>query len=336
MIVGLFAVIVIVGMSSVEKLLIVGLGDVAQRALPEWLSRYEVTVLSRSAYSGHLSASLRHVAVSLDEWSLSAQQQSALAQSFDAVLYTVPPLVQADSGVLEDVRLHNLLRFWQQQGVAPKRVVYISTTGVYGDCGGEWVDETRALSPQSARAQGRVAAEHAWRDFAYATGAQVTVLRAPGIYALERLPYASVLADSPVLWPQEDSFSNHIHADDLARACLFFLDHSFLNQAAQGAVCLPFEVLNICDDEPLLMGEWMAALAQVLQRVPPQQVSRAQMQALVSPMRWSFMRESRRLRNAKLRSTGFVLRHSSALAFLHIHGEAIRAFAAYIGGGDEA
>ena len=82
------------------------------------------------------------------------------------------------------------------------------------------------------------------------------------------------------------------------------------------------------DDEPLLMGEWMAALAQVLQRVPPEQISRAQMQAQVSPMRWSFMRESRRLRNAKLKSTGFVLRHPSALAFLHTQVEAIRAFAA--------
>ena len=100
-----------------EKLLIVGLGDVAQRALPELLSHYEVTVLSRSAYSGDWAASLRHVAANLDEWALSAQQQSALAQSFDAVLYTVPPLLRADSGAV-DVRLRALLNFWQQQGVA--------------------------------------------------------------------------------------------------------------------------------------------------------------------------------------------------------------------------
>ena len=219
----MFIVVGLFESGVVEKLLIVGLGDVAQRALPELLSRYEVTVLSRSAYSGDWAASLRHVAANLDEWALSAQQQSALAQSFDAVLYTVPPLLRADSGAV-DVRLRALLNFWQQQGVAPKRVVYVSTTGVYGDCGGDWLDETRAVNPQSARAQGRVAAEHAWRDFSYATGAQVTVLRAPGIYALERLPYASVLADSPVLLPQEDSFSNHIHANDLAQACVFFLD----------------------------------------------------------------------------------------------------------------
>lgn len=101
-----------------------------------------VTVLSRSAYLGDWAASLRHVAANLDEWTLSAQQQSALAQPFDAVLYTVPPLLRADSGTV-DVRLCALLKFWQQQGVAPKRVVYVSTTGVYGDCGGDWVDETR-------------------------------------------------------------------------------------------------------------------------------------------------------------------------------------------------
>ena len=326
----MFIVVGLFESGVVEKLLIVGLGDVAQRALPELLSHYEVTVLSRSAYSGDWAASLRHVAANLDEWALSAQQQSALAQSFDAVLYTVPPLLRADSGAV-DVRLCALLNFWQQQGIAPKRVVYVSTTGVYGDCGGDWVNETRAVNPQSARAQGRVAAEHAWRDFSYVTGAQVTVLRAPGIYALERLPYASVLADSPVLLSHEDGFSNHIHADDLAQVCVFFL-----NPIEQNEVCLPFEVFNVCDDEPLLMGEWMAALAQVLQRVLPEQISRAQMQAQVSPMRWSFMRESRRLRNAKLKSTGFILRHPSALAFLRTQAEAIRIFAAQAGGHHEA
>lgn len=314
-----------------QKLLIVGLGDVAQRALPELLSRYEVTVLSRSVDSVDRGASLRHVVVSLDEWTLSAQQQLALAQSFDAVLYTVPPLLRSDSGVADDVRLRALLGFWHQQGAVPKRVVYISTSGVYGDCGGDWVDETRAVNPQSARAQGRVAAERAWCDFSYMTGAQVVVLRAPGIYALERLPYASVLADSPVFLPQEGGFSNHIHADDLARACVFFL-----NPVEQNGVCLPFEVFNVCDDESLLMGEWMAALAQVLQRVPPERISRTQMEAQVSPMRWSFMRESRRLRNAKLKSTGFILHHPSALAFLRIQAEAIRIVAAQAGGDHEA
>ena len=145
------------------------------------------------------------------------------------------------------------------------------------------------------------------------------------------MPYVSVLANSPVLLPQKDSFSNHIHADDLAQACVFFL-----NRTEQNEVCLPFEVFNICDDEPLLMGDWMIALARVLKRVPPEKISRAQMQARISPMRWSFMRESRRLRNAKLKSAGFVLRHPSALAFLRTNAEAIRAFAAQNGGRYEA
>ena len=157
------------------------------------------------------------------------------------------------------------------------------------------------------------------------------MLRAPGIYALERLPYASVLADSPVLLPQEDSFSNHIHANDLAQACVFFLD-----QIEQNEVCLPFEVFNVCDDEPLLMGEWMAAVAEGGLGVSRDRVSGALMQSQRSPMRWTFMRESRRLRNAKLKSTGFVLHHPSALAFLHTQVEAIRAFAAQAGDHHEA
>ena len=312
------------------KLLIVGLGDVARRALPELSSCFEVTTLSRSPTPNQNEGAVKHVVLDLDAVTWTDAQKKCLAQRFDAVLYTAPPNASLDSsGNYEDVRLRRLLNLWQQSGVAPKRVVYVSTTGVYGDCAGAWVDEATPLNPQSVRAKKRVAAERQWREFAYGSGAQVTVLRAPGIYALERLPYVSVLADSPVLLPDEDSFSNHIHADDLARACVFFL-----NQPTQNAACLPFEVFNVCDDEPILMGEWMSALARVLQRAQPHQISREQMQAQVSPMRWSFMRESRRIRNEKLKSAGFELNYSSALAFVSEHAEVIRAYVAYHHGGE--
>ena len=305
------------------KLLIVGLGDVARRALPELLSFFEVTALSRSPMSNQNEGVIRHMALDLDAVTWTDAQKKYVAQAFDAVLYTAPPNAGNDSsGDDEDVRLRRLLSFWQQSGVAPQRVVYVSTTGVYGDCAGAWVDEATPLNPQSMRAKKRVAAERQWREFAYGSGAQVTVLRAPGIYALERLPYESVLSGSPVLLPDEDSFSNHIHADDLARACAFFL-----NQPTQDAACLPFEVFNVCDDEPILMGEWMSALARALQRAHPQRISRAQMQVQVSPMRWSFMRESRRIRNAKLKSAGFELNDPLALAFVSAHAEAIRTYA---------
>ena len=310
------------------KLLIVGLGDVARRALPALLSCFEVTALLRSPVLDMSLSAVKQVALDLDAPVWTDAQKKCLAQRFDGVLYTAPPSVGKDSDAEnEDLRLRRLLSFWQQSGIAPKRVVYVSTTGVYGDCAGAWVDEATPLNPQSARAKKRVAAERQWREFAYSSGAQVTVLRAPGIYALERLPYESVLSGSPVLWPTEDSFSNHIHADDLARACAFFL-----NQATRDAVCLPFEVFNVCDDEPILMSEWMTALAQVLQRAQPQPISRVQMQAQVSPMRWSFMRESRRIRNEKLKSTGFSLIEPSALAFVLAQADAIRAFAQqYVG-----
>lgn len=315
------------------KLLIVGLGDVARRALPALLSHFEVTTLSRSsmALPDSMVTRLTHVALDLDAWSLSAVDEATLAQAFDAVLYTAPPNAGDDaSGGHEDMRLRRLLSFWQRAGVSPKQVVYISTTGVYGDCAGAWVDEATALNPQSIRAKKRVAAERQWREFAYGAGAQVTVLRAPGIYALERLPYASVLADSPVLLADEDSFSNHIHADDLARACVFFL-----RQSCDSSACLPFHVFNVCDDEPMLMGRWMSALARILGRSDPLGLSRSAMQQQVSPMRWSFMRESRRIRNERLKSTGFVLNYPSAQGFLQAHAETIRAYVAQNWGSDD-
>lgn len=310
----------IVRKCAVLTLLIVGLGDVAKRALPDLRDRYAITALSRSL---NTVDGVQSLCIDLDEWALSEAQAAVLAQSFDAVWYTAPPSALDQAETPDDRRLRRLLAFWQAQGVAPKRVVYVSTTGVYGDCAGEWVDETRTPNPQSLRAQRRLAAEQAWRDFAYATGSQVVVLRAPGIYALERLPYASVLANAPVLMPAEDAFSNHIHADDLAQIAVFFLERQAVTNA-----CLPFDVFNACDDEPLRMGDWMSAVAQVLGLPTPTAISRTQMQAQVSPARWSFMRESRRLSNAKLKNQGVSLRHPSALAFVRAHAEAIRAYAA--------
>ena len=102
----------------------------------------------------------------------------------------------------------------------PQRIAYISTSGVYGDAGGAWLDETAPLRPQSARAKRRVDAERRLRAFAQTHGTTVTILRAPGIYAAERLPTTRLINGTPLIAADEDSYGNHIHADDLARICV--------------------------------------------------------------------------------------------------------------------
>ena len=301
-----------------QKLLIVGLGDVARRALPELLLHWDVTALTRTADGVPAHERLRVVPFDLDVSAWSAAQLAALRQCYDAVLWTAPPsaaVTDEDATRMRRVAAHwTSAAGWTNAAPwRPKRLVYISTTGVYGDCAGAWVDERTPSHPESSRARARVWDEQAWGDLGVATGAQVCVLRAPGIYALERLPVQSVLAGAPVMSPDEDGFSNHIHADDLAGAAVHAL------MCSQSLYYDNPCIINVCDDTPILMGQWFAALAAALNLPAPQFISRAQMQASVGAMRWSFMRESRKIANTKLRQWGYELKHPSAVRFIEQH-----------------
>ena len=134
------------------------------------------------------------------------------------MLYLAPPPATGHT----DPRLRALLAALSRR-TPPARVVYASTTGVYGDCRGEWVTETRALNATTDRARRRVDAESHLRAWGRATGVRVTTLRIPGIYAQRprgRRPRDRVRRGTPVLAAEDDGYTNHIHADDLARACI--------------------------------------------------------------------------------------------------------------------
>jgi nucleoside-diphosphate-sugar epimerase len=176
---------------------------------------------------------------------------------------------------------------------APVAVVYGSTSGVYGDCGGAWVDETRRVNPVTDRAQRRVDAEawlHAWGRHAVP---RVSVLRIPGIYALDReggTPKERLQRATPVLQPSDDVYTNHIHADDLARATVLSLWRG-----------RPLRVVNVSDDSDLMMGDYMDWAADLWQLPRPPRISRAQAQTELPAMSLSFMSESRRLHNQRLK-----------------------------------
>jgi nucleoside-diphosphate-sugar epimerase len=215
----------------------------------------------------------------------------------DRVLHLAPPPAHGHC----DPRTAHLLRALARGGRAT-RVVYASTTGVYGDCAGAWVDETRAPHPETDRAWRRVDAEVRLRHFARHSGCRLTILRIPGIYALDRAggdPRERIRRGAPVLRAEDDVHTNHIHADDLARACLRALVAGPAPRA-----------LNVCDDSDLRMGEYFDLVADLWDLPRPPRLSREQAVASLPPLMMSFMSESRRLRNARMkRELGLVLQY---------------------------
>jgi nucleoside-diphosphate-sugar epimerase len=168
-------------------------------------------------------------------------------------------------------------------------MVYVSTTGVYGDCGGEMVDETRPVSPQNARAKRRVDAERTLRGWARRSGSRLAILRVPGIYAADRLPIDRLKKGTPAIREEDDVYTNHIHADDLARIIAAAL---FKGQ--------PNRVYHAVDASDMKMGEYFDAVADKAGLPRPPRLPKEQLSAVVSPVMLSFMSESRRLSNRRL------------------------------------
>jgi nucleoside-diphosphate-sugar epimerase len=186
------------------------------------------------------------------------------------------------------------------------RLIYASTSGVYGDCGGAWIDETRPVRPDNARAKRRVSAETQLRRATRRGVLSASIVRIPGIYAGNRLPLARLHKGTPALAPGDDVYTNHIHADDLAAILVLAIRRA-----------RPQRVVHASDDSDLRMGDYFDLIADAfgLPRAP--RVSRAQAEMQLEPMMLSFMRESRRLQNTRLRDEmRYALRYPSIDDFL--------------------
>ena len=188
----------------------------------------------------------------------------------------------------QDTRLRNL-RAACQDRAQPRRLVLISTTGVYGDCQGAWVDETRTPNPQTDRARRRLDAERTARDWATRNRFPLSILRVPGIYGPHRLPLTRLQRGLPVLHETASPWSNRIHVDDLARACL-----AAMRCAAGG-------IFNVADGRPSTMTDYFNQAADALNLPRPRQISPAQAQQQLSPEMRSYLAESKRLDITRLR-----------------------------------
>jgi nucleoside-diphosphate-sugar epimerase len=182
----------------------------------------------------------------------------------------------------------------------------VSTTGVYGDCGGDQFDETRPVAPKNSRAVRRVDAERVLRQWALRAHARLSILRVPGIYAADRLPLERLRQGTPALSAEEDVYTNHIHAEDLARIIALTLRRG----ASQ-------RVYHTVDDSDMKMGEYFDVVADAFQLARPPRVSRPQLASQVSPMLLSFMSESRRLSNDRMQyELGVRLKYPTVAEFL--------------------
>lgn len=278
------------------RLLMLGCGDVGMRMLPLLRERFRViAVTSNPARRAELrAAGALPIVADLDV----PATLGRLARLARVIVHLAPP----QSSGLKDRRTRNLAAILPDHA----NLVYISTTGVYGDCGGDAVDETRPVRPSNARARRRVDAEAVLRAWARRSGSRLAILRAPGIYARERLPVERLRNGSPALIAAEDVYTNHIHADDLAAIAVRAIDYA-----------RPLRIYHAVDNSAMKMGEYFDAVARAVQLPPPPRLSRAELAQQVTPMMLSFMSESRRLRNARLRDElGMRLRYPTVDALL--------------------
>jgi len=268
----------------VQKILIIGSGDVARRILPHLAGRYRVFALLRNAARAKdwRADGVQPLIADLDE-RCSLDRIAGLA---DVVLHLAPPPNQG----LVDLRTKHLLAALGKGKSLPRRLIYVSTTGVYGDCGGALIDETRRLNAESPRAARRIDAEQTLRAWGRRNGVKVSILRAPGIYAADRLPLERLEKGLPALLAADDVFTNHIHAEDLAAACVAAIRHGAANRA-----------YNAVDDSDLKMADYFDQVADAFACPRAPRLSRTAAAALLSPMQMSFMRESRRIANRRIK-----------------------------------
>ena len=267
-----------------RRLLIIGCGDVALRALAQLCSRYRIYALTRNRDRAPVLRA--HGVVPITGDLDNPASLDGLAGIAHDVLHSAPPPPHGT----RDTRTAHLIAALAKGKSLPQQLVYISTSGVYGDCAGELVDETRALRPQTGRARRRVDAEHQLRAWGKRSRLRVSILRAPGIYSEERLPLARLQAGMPAIRSFEDGYSNHVHAADLARMVVAALRFGHAGR-----------MYNASDDSVLKVGDYFDLVADRCGLPRPPRVSRAEASLGIAPNAWSFMSESRRLSNRRIK-----------------------------------
>ncbi len=201
------------------------------------------------------------------------------------LFYTVAPQKEG----LQDLRSKRVIDTFRAQSVHPKKVVLISTTGVYGDCNGNWVSEATPTKPKTERGKRRLDSEQQWLAWGMSENVDIVILRVPGIYAYSRLPRARLEKATPVVLEQACGFTNRIHADDLANMCI-----QAMKKAETG------KIYNATDGQPGKISEYLQAAAKALGLPPLPEISMDEAKSQLSAGMLSYLNESRKISNQKI------------------------------------
>lgn len=273
-------------------IIVVGCGDIGCRVAQACLSRREtVTGWVRSEESLGVLGEQGIPALKID---LDRPSPALPSLAGDALYYFAPPPSEGQ----RETRVASLIAGLSQAG-RPRRVVYLSTSGVYGDCAGAWIDESRPPAPSTDRARRRLDGENRWRAWSEESGGELVILRVAGIYGPGKLPVARLQSGRPMVSEADSPITNHIHTLDLVEICLVAMERGE-----------PGEIYNICDGHPGSMTGYFNAVADFLGQPRPPVISLAEARRQLTPGMLSYLAESRRLSNRKLlEELGVTLRY---------------------------
>ncbi|MCC2656831.1 MAG: family oxidoreductase [Panacagrimonas sp.] len=229
------------------------------------------------------AADLAHDRIDALRLELDARPLGPFPDTARRLYWFAPPPTTGD----RDSRLRAALEALQTR--PPERVLYLSTSAVYGDCGGAWIDEDAPLAPGHDRGRRRLDAERALADFSARSGCSTVILRVPGIYGPGRLPRERLARGLPVVRESECPWTNRIHADDLARIAV-----EAMSRAPDGAI------YNVSDGHPTTMTDYFLRCARLLGLPEPEQIPLADAHTRLTPAMASFLDESKRLLTTRL------------------------------------
>ena len=267
---------------------ILGCGDIGRRVIKALVSQghnvTDIIGLVNSQESVERCAQLGVIGLRFD---LDNLNRNLSFCSKSDVYYMVAPQKSGS----EDLRSKTLLSHFNDNDIRPNKVVLISTTGVYGDCDGQWVTEQSDTKPQTERGKRRLSSEQQWLCWSKKNKVPVVILRVPGIYAYSRLPRKRIEQKIPVVRSDECGFTNRIHADDLALMCL-----AAMRKANSG------EIFNATDGKPGKISEYLQVAAQTLKLQPLPEITMAEGKQCLSSGMLSYLNESRKISNEKILS----------------------------------
>ncbi len=276
-----------------KTVLIVGCGDIGER-IAALCAKQNLPVFGLVRSEASVSRLKQAGITPMQAGLADAQSLTDLPTAGATIIYLAPPPSEGDTDPL--IRCFLAAIPGQQ---LPERLVLLSTTAVYGDCQGEWIDETHPVNPQTARGQRRLDAEQAVREWSNKTGVAIVILRVGGIYGPGRLPIARIEKGLPILKESESPFTNRIHQDDLAQVCVAAAERGRAG-----------EIYNVSDGQPSTMSRYFKDIARVYDLSMPPEVSLEEAQQVMSAGMLSYLSESRRLDNSKMvEGLGVVLKY---------------------------